>query len=453
MSDRVVGDERRPHRADRRSARDLRHAPRRSGSPASSGTRTSSGRRKGGRGAAGATSCPGRAETELPGNRDHDDGDRPGGAVHRPARGRSGGACAGTAVRSARGHRGARRRRARLGLVGRRRGPRLRRRRKRMSDELTLWEQPDQPTRLRCGRDCGGARGGGARPASGSEAFAATPRPRDAQLLQLGAVREPEDVRGVHEGDRGSRSRRASTTRTRRCMRSCKAGARGYDLVCPTDYMTKQLIAGEAARAARLVEAAERQEERRPEVPQHAGRPQEHVLGRQGLGHDRLHVPDGQDQGAPDDVERVRRADEEVREDDDGRQLARGLGSIATMLGYSYNTEDKKELDEVKKVLFDLKPYIVALHSSNYDTLIAKGKAWMGLGWNGDGLAAGGEGSGAVRRRQGGRRDLDRLLQHPRRGEESGRRARVDRLRLPAEDQRRSRRRTPTTARRSSGRC
>ena len=63
------------------------------------------------------------------------------------------------------------------------------------------------------------------------------------------------------------------------------------------------------------------------------------------------------------------------------------VGSIATMLGYSYNTENQKELDEVKKVLLDLKPHIVALHSSNYDTLIARGKAWMGLGWNGDGLA------------------------------------------------------------------
>jgi spermidine/putrescine transport system substrate-binding protein len=62
------------------------------------------------------------------------------------------------------------------------------------------------------------------------------------------------------------------------------------------------------------------------------------------------------------------------------------VGSIAVMLGYSYNTDDQKELDDVKKVLLDLKPHIVALHSSNYDTLIARGKAWMGLGWNGDGL-------------------------------------------------------------------
>lgn len=62
------------------------------------------------------------------------------------------------------------------------------------------------------------------------------------------------------------------------------------------------------------------------------------------------------------------------------------IGSLAVMLGYSYNTDNEKELNEVRKVLLDLKPHILALHSSNYDTLIANGKAWMGLGWNGDGL-------------------------------------------------------------------
>jgi spermidine/putrescine transport system substrate-binding protein len=63
------------------------------------------------------------------------------------------------------------------------------------------------------------------------------------------------------------------------------------------------------------------------------------------------------------------------------------VGSIAKMLGYSYNTENEKELDEVRKVLLGLKPHVLALHSFNYDTMIAKGQAWMGLGWNGDGLA------------------------------------------------------------------
>ena len=62
------------------------------------------------------------------------------------------------------------------------------------------------------------------------------------------------------------------------------------------------------------------------------------------------------------------------------------VGSIATMLGYSYNTENQRELDAVKKFLLELKPHIHSLHSSNYDTTIARGKAWLGLGWNGDGL-------------------------------------------------------------------
>ncbi len=97
----------------------------------------------------------------------------------------------------------------------------------------------------------------------------------------------------------------------------------------------------------------------------------------------------------------------------------------------------RSELDEVKKVLFDLKPHIVALHSSNYDTLIAKARR----GWVSAGAATACcwrlRSPGKVRRRQRGRRDLDRLLQHPGRCKEPGCRARVDRLRLPAEEQRR----------------
>ena len=59
------------------------------------------------------------------GQRGDDDGHRAGGAVLRPARRRSGGAVRGAAVWSARGDRGARGGRARVGLLGRRRGPRL----------------------------------------------------------------------------------------------------------------------------------------------------------------------------------------------------------------------------------------------------------------------------------------------------------------------------------------
>lgn len=63
------------------------------------------------------------------------------------------------------------------------------------------------------------------------------------------------------------------------------------------------------------------------------------------------------------------------------------IGSIAIMLGYSYNTEDPRQLDEIKKLMIKLKPHILAITSTEYKQLMISGKAVMALGWNGDGAA------------------------------------------------------------------
>jgi spermidine/putrescine transport system substrate-binding protein len=57
------------------------------------------------------------------------------------------------------------------------------------------------------------------------------------------------------------------------------------------------------------------------------------------------------------------------------------------MLGYSYNTEDEAELEEVKQELLDLKPHILAITSTEYKQMVIAGRAVMALGWNGDGAA------------------------------------------------------------------
>ncbi len=64
------------------------------------------------------------------------------------------------------------------------------------------------------------------------------------------------------------------------------------------------------------------------------------------------------------------------------------IGSILVMLGYSYNTDDKKELDAAKKELLALKPHLLSITSTQYKQLLISGKAVMSLGWNGDALAA-----------------------------------------------------------------
>ena len=63
------------------------------------------------------------------------------------------------------------------------------------------------------------------------------------------------------------------------------------------------------------------------------------------------------------------------------------IGSLAIMLGYSYNTNDKQQLDEVKKLMFKLKPHLLALTSTEYKQQLIAGKTVMAMGWNGDGAA------------------------------------------------------------------
>jgi spermidine/putrescine transport system substrate-binding protein len=63
------------------------------------------------------------------------------------------------------------------------------------------------------------------------------------------------------------------------------------------------------------------------------------------------------------------------------------IGSIALMMGYSYNTDDEAELDQVKDELIALKPHIQAITSTTYKQSLIAGKTVMGMGWNGDGAA------------------------------------------------------------------
>ncbi len=66
-------------------------------------------------------------------------------------------------------------------------------------------------------------------------------------------------------------------------------------------------------------------------------------------------------------------------------ESAEVVGSVAAMMGYSYNTDSDRELAKIKGFLLDLKPYLHSIDSVGYKTAIAAGKAYGGLGWNGDG--------------------------------------------------------------------
>jgi spermidine/putrescine transport system substrate-binding protein len=165
-----------------------------------------------------------------------------------------------------------------------------------------------------------------------------------------------------------------------------KAGARGYDLATPTGYMVR-ILAGE-----KLLTPIDRS--KLPNVRRHL---------------------DPKFQSTPDDPANrysvakdygttgfVYRTDKIKERPTTWKQFfdlfkkypkrftlldgsAEVLGSTAVMLGYSYNTDSQSELNKVRDFLLDLKPLVHSIDSVNYKTNIAKGRAYGGLGWNGDG--------------------------------------------------------------------
>ena len=115
------------------------------------------------------------------------------------------------------------------------------------------------------------------------------------------------------------------------------------------------------------------------------------------------------------------------------------IGSVAVMMGYSFNTDADKELDRVRTFLLRLRPFVRAFDSRGYATAIAQGKAYGGIGWNGDGAYviahAPKHAADYVVASEGGELWVDAHVipkgaPNPRGG------ARVDRLRVQAQDQR-----------------
>jgi spermidine/putrescine transport system substrate-binding protein len=64
------------------------------------------------------------------------------------------------------------------------------------------------------------------------------------------------------------------------------------------------------------------------------------------------------------------------------------IGSMCKMLGFSYNSVDSNELNQVLQKLLALKPHLLAITATDDITLMGNGKAILALDWNGNVLAA-----------------------------------------------------------------
>jgi spermidine/putrescine transport system substrate-binding protein len=173
-----------------------------------------------------------------------------------------------------------------------------------------------------------------------------------------------------------------------------KAGARGYDLISPTGYMVEILIAEKLlqpldwSKLGTVKRNIDRKYLNLPYDPKN-----------------RYSVP--KDWGTTGIVYRTDLIKERPTTWREFVQLAKTkysgkvtvvdsgpavIGSFAKMLGYDFNTASERQLDEVRRELLDLKPHLLAIDSSDNRTVpLIRGRAVMGLAWNGDGLIVAGK--------------------------------------------------------------
>jgi spermidine/putrescine transport system substrate-binding protein len=168
-----------------------------------------------------------------------------------------------------------------------------------------------------------------------------------------------------------------------------QAGATGYDLIVPTGYMVQI-----------LADAGKLQEIDWSQIPNAKSNIDAKFLGLPFDPDDKYSV--AKDWGTTGFVYRTDLVKERPTTWREFFELAKGpysgkvtlldgipevVGSTLVMLGYSYNSDDEKELEEAKQELLALKPHILAITSTEYKQMLIGGKASMALGWNGDGAA------------------------------------------------------------------
>jgi spermidine/putrescine transport system substrate-binding protein len=166
-----------------------------------------------------------------------------------------------------------------------------------------------------------------------------------------------------------------------------KAGARGYDLIVPTGYMVTVLAKDDLLQP---IQQSKLPNVRRNLDPRYRSLPFEPT--------NRFYVP--KDLGTTGfmyrkDMVRERpktwkqffdlmktKYSGKVTLLDSSHEV---IGGILKMLGYSYNTDDRRELNRARDFLLDLKDHVHSIDSVTYRQKLISGRAVMSLGWNGDG--------------------------------------------------------------------
>jgi spermidine/putrescine-binding protein len=159
------------------------------------------------------------------------------------------------------------------------------------------------------------------------------------------------------------------------------SGVAEYDVVAPSDYMTKILIHQELLQKldhARL-QGVDNMSDRFRDLPYDPGHAHTvpFLWGTTGIGYNKTKVTDPVDSWAilwdPKYKDRILMLDD-VRE---------VFGSALKWKGHSVNTTDPQVLEQAKNLLIQQKPLVKTYNSSSFDEVLLSGDVWLAHGWSG----------------------------------------------------------------------
>jgi spermidine/putrescine-binding protein len=169
-----------------------------------------------------------------------------------------------------------------------------------------------------------------------------------------------------------------------------QAGASGYDLIVPSDYMVT--IMNELGLLAELnydnIPNFSNIDERFQDPPYDPGNKVSvpYQWGTTGIGYDTDILEEPPDSWAYlFDPETAAPYAGKISMLNDPREA---LGAALKYLGYSLNSQDKAQLEAAKQLLIQQKDWVATYDSEGYEDLLAAGETQLGQGWSGDFFAA-----------------------------------------------------------------
>ncbi|MEZ4618241.1 MAG: spermidine/putrescine ABC transporter substrate-binding protein [Caldilineaceae bacterium] len=164
-----------------------------------------------------------------------------------------------------------------------------------------------------------------------------------------------------------------------------QAGATGYDLIVPSDYMVsimRQLNMLKELDHANIPNLANIYP-RFAEVPYDPGNvyTAPYQWGTTGIGYNLEatgEVPDSWDWIF--DPEKAAQFDGKISLLNDQREV---IGAVLKYLGHSMNSVDPAELEEAKQTILAIKPYVATFDSDSFGDILVSGEVVIGHGWSG----------------------------------------------------------------------